>query len=178
MTGLSASAQPRQYALAAFAAATEPTIVALRGAAERLEADANLLEQLDRPELAFAEGQALLGSVLPAQAPLTARNLLSTMLERSDLATLPSVVEHLSAMASGGPAARVAVVTTAMALGQSERDALAEKVRGAHGDDLGFVFETDPAILGGATIRIGDRVIDGSVAAKLSALGASLLTPH
>jgi len=31
-------------------------------------------------------------------------------------------------------------------------------------------FDVDPAILGGLVLKVGDRVIDGSVAGKLGAL--------
>jgi F-type H+-transporting ATPase subunit delta len=173
-----ASAQPRQYALGVFAAATEPTIAALRAVADQLAAQPDTLAGLERAETPFAERQARLAQLLPQDAPTLAGNLLGAMLESGDLATLHAVVGHLAAMASGGPGARVAVVTTAIGLGPRERELLASKLREQHGEDLGFLFETDPAILGGVTVRVGDRVIDGSVAAKLSALSASLLTPH
>lgn len=43
--------------------------------------------------------------------------------------------------------------------------------------DLGLgaaEFKVDPAILGGLVVRVGDRVVDGSVSGKLGALHASL----
>ncbi|MGD2040487.1 MAG: F0F1 ATP synthase subunit delta [Anaerolineae bacterium] len=38
------------------------------------------------------------------------------------------------------------------------------------GTDLEFQYEVDKSLIGGIHLRVGDRVIDGSVAGKLAAL--------
>ena len=38
------------------------------------------------------------------------------------------------------------------------------------GADLEFQFEVDASLIGGVYLRVGDQVIDGSVAGKLAAL--------
>ena len=35
-------------------------------------------------------------------------------------------------------------------------------------------FKVDPAILGGLIVRVGDQVVDDSVASRMNALGESL----
>jgi F0F1-type ATP synthase delta subunit len=42
------------------------------------------------------------------------------------------------------------------------------------GDSSSVSFKVDPTILGGLVVKIGDRVIDGSVAGQLSNLQRSL----
>ena len=169
---------PRQYALAAFAAATEPLVAALRAVSDRLEGDPALREDVAKPDRDLASRHADLVAVLPDGAPDAAGGVLGTMLERGDLAALPGVVGHLEAMAAGGPGARVAVVTTTLSLEPAAREAFATALRSRYGDGIGLVFETDADLLGGVTVRVGDQIIDGSVAAKLATLGDSLLTPR
>lgn len=169
---------PRQYALAAFAMATEPLVEALRVVAERLEGDPALRSDLEEGDRDLASRHAEIVALLPSGSPDAAGRLLGTMLERGDLQGLPGVVGHLDAMATFGPAAQVAVVTTTLPVGPAERDAFGKSLRARYGEDIGLVFETDPGLLGGVTVRIGDQIIDGSVATKLSSLGESLLTPR
>jgi F0F1-type ATP synthase delta subunit len=47
-------------------------------------------------------------------------------------------------------------------------------VLGRLGGGATMSFRVDPRILGGMVVRIGDRVVDGSVAGKLESLRQSL----
>ena len=62
-----------------------------------------------------------------------------------------------------------AVVTTALPLTAAEQKKFQKEI-GA--DEMEFV--TDPNILGGAIVRAGDRVVDGSVRSQLGALRVHL----
>jgi F0F1-type ATP synthase delta subunit len=47
-------------------------------------------------------------------------------------------------------------------------------VTGKIGKNASVSFHVDPSILGGLVIRVGDKVLDGSVAGKLDNLSQSL----
>ena len=55
-------------------------------------------------------------------------------------------------------------------------DAIKDDIKKAIGKDVIAAFATDPAILGGTVIAIGDRVYDGSVRKRLGRLRAQLLS--
>jgi F-type H+-transporting ATPase subunit b len=74
---------------------------------------------------------------------------------------VPTGVEKLSGDA--------AVVTSALPLTKQEQ-ASAEKVLKVKTVN----FKVDPAILGGLVVRVGDQVVDDSVASRMNALGESL----
>ena len=57
-----------------------------------------------------------------------------------------------------------------------ERAALAERLRAMTGGDVETEERVDPDLLGGMQVRIGDRLIDGSVRGRLERLRASLAT--
>ncbi len=63
-----------------------------------------------------------------------------------------------------------AEVTSALPLTDSEKTDIKKKLKVAE-----VVFKVNPAILGGVIIRIGDQVIDDSVASRMSALSESLI---
>jgi F-type H+-transporting ATPase subunit b len=67
-----------------------------------------------------------------------------------------------------------AEVTSALPLSPDEQAKVKQDVLNKMGDSSSVSFKVDPTILGGLIVKIGDRVIDGSVAGQLSNLQRSL----
>jgi F-type H+-transporting ATPase subunit delta len=65
---------------------------------------------------------------------------------------------------------------TAAPLGEEVKSLIAERIQGAIGREPVLHAYTDPAMLGGIKLRMGDQLIDGSVAARLRRLRHALLT--
>ncbi len=66
-----------------------------------------------------------------------------------------------------------AEVTSALPLNDNERDTVKKSVLEKVGAKA-VAFRVDPSILGGLVIKVGDKVVDGSVAGKLEGLRQSL----
>lgn len=64
-----------------------------------------------------------------------------------------------------------AVITTALPLTNNEQDTLKKQVLKGKGE---VEFKVDPTILGGLVVRVGDKVLDGSVAGKLDSMRQNL----
>jgi ATP synthase F1 delta subunit len=97
-----------------------------------------------------------------------ARELVQQAAHAVDLAGVKDVLE---AIEHHGEGERLeAEVTSAVALTESERAVLEGRLKARHGADLPIHFKVDPAILGGLIVRVGDRMVDGSVATKLGQL--------
>ncbi len=67
-----------------------------------------------------------------------------------------------------------AEVTSALPLTDVEQNAVKRDVLAKVGGDATVAFRVDPGILGGLIIRVGDKVMDGSVAGQLVNLRESL----
>lgn len=67
-----------------------------------------------------------------------------------------------------------AEVTSALPLTTGEQSVLKEDILAKMGTQATVAFRVDPAILGGLVIKIGDKVLDDSVASKLEGLHQSL----
>ncbi len=67
-----------------------------------------------------------------------------------------------------------AVVTSALPLTDQEQAQVQSDVIARLGSAASIAFKVDPVILGGLIIRVGDKVIDGSVAGQLENLRANL----
>ena len=67
-----------------------------------------------------------------------------------------------------------AQVTSALPLNHEEQEAVKKNVLAKMGGRAEVSFQVDPSILGGLVIQVGDKVLDGSVAAQLEGLRKSL----
>lgn len=67
-----------------------------------------------------------------------------------------------------------AVVTSALPLTEADYKAYRSYLQGQLGADATVEFKTDPSILGGVVLRVGNVVVDDSVSGKLGALRQSL----
>lgn len=63
-----------------------------------------------------------------------------------------------------------AEITSALPLTEEEQEAVRQDVLTKLGGSASVTFRVDPAILGGLVVRVGDRVVDGSVAGQLQGL--------
>ncbi|MEN6409536.1 MAG: F0F1 ATP synthase subunit B [Anaerolineaceae bacterium] len=67
-----------------------------------------------------------------------------------------------------------AEVTSALPLTPDEQDAVKRDVLTSVGSSATIAYRVDPSILGGLVIRVGDKVMDGSVAGQLQGLRQTL----
>jgi F-type H+-transporting ATPase subunit b len=67
-----------------------------------------------------------------------------------------------------------AVVTSALPLTEGEKESVKEDILSKIGDHATVTFRVDPSILGGLVVRVGDKVLDGSVAGRLEEMSQRL----
>jgi F-type H+-transporting ATPase subunit b len=74
----------------------------------------------------------------------------------------------------GALAGEKAVVTSSLPLDEADQATYRNYLQAQLGAGAAVEFKTDPAILGGVVLRVGDIVVDDSVTAKMGALRQSL----
>jgi F-type H+-transporting ATPase subunit b len=86
------------------------------------------------------------------------------------------VAEKAGALSQRGAAraGEKAVITSALPLSEDDQATYHSYLQSQLGADTTVEFKTDPTILGGVVLRVGDVVVDDSVAGKLGALRQSL----
>jgi F-type H+-transporting ATPase subunit b len=67
-----------------------------------------------------------------------------------------------------------AEVTSALPLSEREQETVRRDLVSRLGGSPAVVFRVDPSILGGVVVRVGDKVVDASVAGRLEGLRANL----
>jgi F-type H+-transporting ATPase subunit delta len=82
--------------------------------------------------------------------------------------TIERVITDLSALAAKRRERLIARVTSAVELTDDELRDLAAALQRNFGSDVQLQVVVDPSLIGGLTVRIGDELIDGSVARQLA----------
>ncbi len=167
----------RRYGAAYFALARESgDVPAWRaGLAQAVSAlgSHEVLGLLANPRVAH-EDRVRIAMSLAGDVPAETRNLVRLLVDRGRLAVLPKVLEEFDRLADRAAGTVRAEVVAAVPVDPRLREEIGTALSRRLGGPVQTTVRHDPAILGGLVIRIGDRVIDGSVATRLEQLKAAL----
>lgn len=160
---------PRLYARALLETASSEWLNALQAAQRKLR-DHPQRARLEDPAVAWRDKQKILKTILPDGASPEVKNFFKLLVKENRLNMLDEIVTELEGLTLYGPEAQTVLVTTAVPLIPEEERRLRQVLTARFGERLVFRFQVDPEILGGAIIRVGDKVIDGSIEGKLRTL--------
>jgi F-type H+-transporting ATPase subunit delta len=102
------------------------------------------------------------------------RSLVRTLAENRRLQLLPEMRALYEAMRAEAEQLVQAEVVSAFPLTEEQKKGIASALSRRLGRQVQLTCETDEALIGGAVIRAGDLVIDGSVAAHVNRLASAL----
>ncbi|MDO4451130.1 MAG: F0F1 ATP synthase subunit delta [Moraxella sp.] len=120
-----------------------------------------------------AAAQVLTGSKhLSASKAIT--NFVSQLSENGRLSLFPEICTHYSKLKSKELKQVDAYVTSAYPLTDAQRKSLQESLAVSTGSIVILHEAVDSSLLGGATIKVGDKFTDGSVRGKLKQLQTQL----
>lgn len=133
-----------------------------------LDSETRLRELLsDETQSAPHRVELLDGLVSSKVKPVTLELLRQAVRLRRDR-SLDTVVNELAELAAARRERSVARVTAAAPLTAAQERRLTEALSRVYGRDVSVQVEIDPEQLGGLVIRVGNEVIDGSIARKLA----------
>jgi len=112
--------------------------------------------------LAFVESTAL-----QAAHPAT-RTALATIITAGLVSRIGEIAQAVAGIAATARNHELAEIRVAQPLDDARLDALRQALERAVGKSLDVKVVVDPSVLGGVHARIGDQVIDGSLARRLA----------
>jgi F-type H+-transporting ATPase subunit delta len=177
-TGVSGLAE--RYAAALFELADERH--ALDAVADDLRAlramlhDSPDLSRLIRsPVLSREEqGKAILLVAERAALSQLTRDFLAVVARNRRLFAVPAMIEAYLAQLAERRGEVTAEVTAAQPLTEAQSNALGDQLRRAVGSQVTVDLHIDPALIGGMVVKIGSRMVDGSLRSKLQRLRLAL----
>jgi len=104
------------------------------------------------------------------------RTFLELLAENGRVDYLPEIAERYEELKAESQNVADVEVTSAVELDDAQRERLAGALRSRLHREVRLHCTVDPALIGGAVVRAGDMLIDGSLAQKLERLGTELTT--
>jgi F-type H+-transporting ATPase subunit delta len=142
--------------------------------AAALAASARVARDVDDPGVAFVHRRQAVERLLRGHVSRQALNLALLLAARGRFAILPAIAAEYDALVRQSRGIIRATVTTPVPLSEPDQAAVKARVEELAGEKVELVTQLDPSLLGGLTVRIGDRLIDASVRGRLERLRARL----
>ena len=105
------------------------------------------------------------------------RNFLAVIMDHSRLGELQQIVEEYHNLAEQGAGVAEVEVTSAHELNGDDRQQLEFEISKLAVSRVKVSYSLDPQLLGGAVVRIGSTIYDGSVRAQLDGMKQALMRP-
>ncbi|MDA8066177.1 MAG: F0F1 ATP synthase subunit delta [Thermaerobacter sp.] len=142
----------------------------LRLVADLWDRSAPLRRFLTHPQLDRAAKHAALLRLLGDRLDELGRRVLDLVLAHDRAALLPAIHAVYRRLWDEERGVVQAVADSAVALTDAQRDELAGALSRSTGKTVELTVRTDPALVGGVVVRVGDRILDGSMVRRLARL--------
>jgi len=178
MAELSTLARP--YAKAAFEYAVEAKD--LQGWSDSLALAASVAQQsaveklLSSPSVTAAKQAEAVQDICGDELATACQNFISILSENRRLQLLPQISQQFEIMKANQEKAVDVDVVAAAKLNAAQQKTLSEALSAKLERKVNLQVSIDKSLIGGAVIRAGDTVIDGSIRGRLTKLAESLNT--
>jgi F-type H+-transporting ATPase subunit delta len=137
---------------------------------------AELTEILDHPAIPIERKKTILSRIFTsARGGESVKRLVTLLLNRRRLSLLPQIERGFVILWNAHRGVEAAEVLTALPLSTRQEQALREALERSSGLSVEMSVQVTPEILGGVLVRMGGRVLDGTVTSRLSALRQHML---
>ena len=162
------------FDLARAEGALESTERDLFTVAQAMVDSTDLRDALINPQLPLERKNGILDDLLGGHASELVRGIVSLVVSQGRASDLPAIVDAFVEKSAASRSRAVAEIRSAIPLDQATVDRLAAALSKATGKKLEVKTIVDPDVIGGVVAKVGDVVIDGTVARRLTALRQSL----
>ena len=140
-----------------------------------IDESADLQKLLKSPLISAEEQAAALDAVLAkAGAHQLVKNFAALVVAKRRGFALADMAMQYGVLVAGARDEMTAYVTAAQELSAAQIDALKAELTKAFDKNVVVEAETDAALLGGMIVKVGSRMIDGSLKTKLNSLKTAL----
>jgi F-type H+-transporting ATPase subunit delta len=170
----------RRYAEAAFQVAMrDDTLGQWRSeldAATSIVSDERAVKVLANPAIPADRRAETLRKLIGGTVSPPVLNLIHLLLRRGRIEELPRVAAEFRRLDDDRQGITHATATSAAPLTPDEVRALTQRLEQSTGGRIALDVQVDPSLLGGLIVRVGDRLIDGSVRGRLERLRTRLVS--
>ena len=130
---------------------------------------------LAHPKISREEKITVIENIFKGKVSDDVLGFLVIIVEKDRFAELDSVLDYFVTRVKEYKGIGTVLVTSALPVTESQKKRIEEKLLATTDyKSVEIEYKVDPALIGGIVIRIGDRVVDGSVATKLAMMAKDL----
>ena len=141
-----------------------------------ISADGRIAVVLESPRVSKTAKSQILERALKGEAPPEFVRFLQAVVRRGRQGLLGEIAQEYQVLLDEQLNRVHAGVTLAREPDSRTEKQIVERLTKALGREVRAHFRADPRILGGVVVRVGDRILDGSVRRRLTALQRRMLT--
>lgn len=130
---------------------------------------------LEHPLVRIDDKKQIARDLWSARVQPVVFNFICLLLDKRRILALDAIATRFHQLLADQKRQVGVTLTTAVDMGQDEVAALRQELERQWNREVILEAKVDPEILGGAVLKIGDQVVDGSVRARLDALKATLV---
>ncbi|MEW6065836.1 F0F1 ATP synthase subunit delta [Desulforamulus profundi] len=164
------------YEIAQAKNALETMEQELKGIAEAVEGTRELQKVLYHPQVLPGEKKNLLKSLFADKVSAETMKFLGLVVDKRRENYIAGIAAEFSALANEARGKVAAEVTTAIELGEEQKQELVKVASRLAGKEVEPTFAVDPSLIGGVVVKIGSKVIDGSIKTRLASLKSRLMS--
>ncbi len=147
------------------------SIVDLHSLMGLVASSADLRKTWDNPSISPQQKHAVLDSIVGRLgASKEVRNFLAVVIDHRRANDLAAIVRQVEQEINDRLGFAEAEITSARSLGDSEKKNLEQQVQRMTGKSLRARYKQDASLLGGAIVRVGSTIYDGSIQGQLKRL--------
>ena len=146
-------------------------LLAVRNA---MESRPELLSLLKSPLITRVEKSSLIEGILGRNSTGLSKQFLNLLVDKNRMDLFPFIIDQLQDVIRKQQGIQEVAIITARELHSSIVQLLEKALEKITGKKMMIESEVDPKILGGIQIKMGNRMIDGSIRAKLNTLETQL----
>ena len=148
----------------------------INGVATAMESDARLRNFLAAPQVSAAEKNMVIGKAFKGQLPPAMVRFLQKTVSNRRQMLIPLIAVEYGNLVDETTGTVHAQVTVSREASEGDQKAIAAQLSRAFAKTVVPHMSVNPAILGGVIVKVGDRVMDGSVRKRLKTLKARIIT--
>lgn len=144
------------------------TLSQAQSIAQSVASSKELRDVWEAPSIPAAQKRGLLDAIVARQGlSRPVRNFLAVLIDHRRIAFLQPIVKQFEQELNQRLGFTEAEISSARELGESERHALEAQVERVTGRKVRARYVQDPSLLGGAIVKVGSTIYDGSVRGQL-----------
>jgi F-type H+-transporting ATPase subunit delta len=149
---------------------------AINGVVTAMESDARLRRFLQAPQISATEKIAVIGKAFSGKLPKNMVRFIQKAVQNRRQMLLPQIAVEYGNLVDEATGRIHAQVTLSREATDADRKVIATQLSRAFAKTVVPHLSVNPEILGGVVVRVGDRVMDGSVRKRLKTLRARIIS--